>query len=137
MREKLLRRIEESLSTISSWFTVRRAARGSHLELLAERLESVRREIQKAATQSAHHALARARATIDEMERDEAAPPPPAALRREELQALRRHLQLTATLLPRVSNLDHPGWRSAHADYERSWGELSRAFAGGTPPPSS
>ncbi|HEY6100699.1 MAG TPA: hypothetical protein VIW03_14775 [Anaeromyxobacter sp.] len=135
-REELLRRMEDGLSAVSSWLSARRAAGGERVERLHARLESVRQEIRNEAVQSARDALARARVAIDEMDRDDDAPPPPRALRREELQSLRRHLELTARLLPRLSNLDDPSWRSAHAEYERSWGELTRAFEGGASRPS-
>ena len=135
-RDELLRRIEETLSTISSWLAVRRSVGGRHLERLRARLESVRREIGKESAEAAHDALVRIRAGIEDLERDETAPRPPAALRREELQALKHHLQLTAALLPRLSNLDDPGWRLAHAEYERSWDRLTRAFDSGAAQPS-
>ena len=81
-----------------------------------------------AAADDVRRAVARARATLEDMDRDYEAPPPHVALRRDELQALRRHLQLTANLLPHVSNLDGPGWPTAHEEYERSWDEMLRAF---------
>jgi len=56
---------------------------------------------------------------------------PRTALRREELEALRRHLQRTGTLLPYLSNLDDPRWGPAHEEYERSWDEVERAFEAG------
>ena len=52
----------------------------------------------------------------------------PATIRREELDAMRRHLRVTATLLPHLSNLDDPGWGPAHEEYERSWDEIHRAM---------
>jgi hypothetical protein len=64
------------------------------------------------------------------MERDYDAPPPHGAIRREELRAMRRHLQVTATVLPHVSNLDDPWWGPAYEKYERSWDDLHRAFEG-------
>ena len=108
--------------------------------LLEERLSHVSRDISRArheAAQAAHDVLARARATLDDMAGDYGAPPPRGALRRKELHALRRHLQLTATLLPHLSNLDDPGWVPAHEEYDRSWDELHRSFeseSGAAPP---
>ena len=90
--------------------------------------------LRTAATRAFQHALARARAAADEverdMERDYGAAPPRLGFRREGLQALRRHMQLTFALAPHLSNLDDPGWRSAHEAYERSWDEVYRAFEG-------
>ncbi len=71
------------------------------------------------------------------MERDDEVPPPHGALRREEIQALRRHLRLTARLLPHISNLDDPGWGPAREEYERSWEEVGRAFEGGSDTPET
>lgn len=130
-REEILRRMEDTLSAVSSWLAARRAAGEERVERLHARVESVRQELRNEAVQSARDALARARVAIDEMDRDHDVPPPRGALRREDLRSLRRHLELTARLLPRLSNLDHPSWRSAHAEYERSWGELTRVFEGG------
>jgi hypothetical protein len=47
---------------------------------------------------------------------------------------MRRHLRLTTTLLPHVSNLDDPGWGPAREEYERSWDEVHRAMQGGAAP---
>ncbi len=85
------------------------------------------------AKHSARAALARARATVDEMQREDQVPQHQVPLRREELRALKRHVQLTARLLPHISNLDDPRWASAHDEYERSWDEVHRAFQGGAP----
>ncbi len=127
-RQELLRELEDRLSTVSRWLAARRAAGEQRIERLRAHLESVRREIRKNTEQSAHDALERARATVDEMAREDQVPRLHGPLRREELHALRRHLQVTATLLPHVSNLDDPGWGAAHEAYERSWEEVHRAF---------
>jgi hypothetical protein len=135
-RQEILRRLEDRLSAVSSWLAARRNAGDQHLEHLHARVEAVRRDVsqaRKATAHSVHHVLARARATVDDMERDYEAPPPHGALRGEEVQALRRHLRLTATVLPHVSNLDDPGWLPAHEEYERSWDELHRVFEGRPP----
>ncbi len=123
-REELLRLVEERLAAVSRWLAARRVAGERHFEQLRAHLESVRRELRKDTAQS----LARARAAVDEMERDFEIPPPRASFPREELRALIRHLRLTAALRPHLSNLDDPGWRLAHEKYERSWDELARAF---------
>ncbi len=84
--------------------------------------------------QAWQQALARARATAGEveldMELDYGAAPPHAGVRREGLDALRRHLQHTLELLPHLSNLDDPEWLSAQEAYQRSWDEVVRAFEG-------
>ncbi len=133
-REELLWLIEDRLSTISRWLGARRVAGERHLETVRAHLESARRELREDTRTSVRDALARARATLDDMDRELDAPPGPATLRREELDAMKRHLRLTATLLPHVSNLDDPGWRAAHDEYERSWDEIHRAMTGGATP---
>lgn len=130
-REELLRRIEDRLSTVSKWLAARRAADERRLEGLRALVEWVRRELESEIARSAHDALARVRAATDGMDGGDGMPPPPAALRREELESLRRHLQLTATLLPRLSNLDDPGWGPAHEEYERSWEGVRHAYEEG------
>jgi len=127
-REELLRRIDDRLSSVSRWLAARRAADERRLERLRAVAESLRRDIEKEIARPAHDELARVRAAVDGRETGDGVPPPPAALRREELDELMRHLQLTATLLPRLSNLDDPGWRPAHEEYERSWAEVRRAY---------
>jgi hypothetical protein len=127
-REEILRRMEDRVSTVSGWLAARRAADERRLERLRAVADSLRRDIEKEIARSAHDELARARASIDGTNTGAGAPPPPAALGREELDELMRHLQLTATLLPRLSNLDDPGWRPAHDEYERSWAEVRRAY---------
>jgi hypothetical protein len=127
-REELLRRIDDRLATVSSWLAARRAADERRLERLRAVADSLRRDVAKEIVRSAHDEEARVRARIDGMKTGDGVPPPPAALRREELDELMRHLQLTATLLPRLSNLDDPGWRPAHEEYERSWAEVRRAY---------
>ena len=90
--------------------------------------------LRTATAQAWQHAVARAQAAADEveldMELDYGAAPPHAGVRREGLHALRRHLQLTLHLLPHLSNLDDPAWRSAQEAYQRSWDEVYRAFEG-------
>ncbi len=127
-RQELLWALEERLSTVSRWLAAGRLAGEQRIERLRAHLESARREIRNKTEQSAHDALARARATVDEMAREDQVPVLHGPLRREELHALRRHLQVTATLLPHVSNLDDPGWRAAREEYDRSWDEVHRAF---------
>ncbi len=129
-RQELLWLLEDRLSAVSRWLAARRVAGERSVEQLRAHLESVRRELRKESAQSAHDALARARATVEEMEREDQVPQLHGPPRREEVQALRRHLELTATLLPHMSNLDDPGWAAAHDDYERSWEEVHRAFEG-------
>lgn len=129
-REEVLRHIEERLSRVSGWLAARRAADERRLERLRAVAESVRRDVQKELARSEHDTSARVRAAIEGMERD-GGPRPPPVLRREELDALMHHLQLTATLLPHVSNLDDPDWRAAHEEYERSWDEVRRAYQDG------
>ncbi len=125
-RKELRWMLEDRLSTASRWLAARRDAGERELEELRAHLESVQRELRKDAAQSVRDALARARATLDDMDREIDAPPGPAAIRREELEAMRRHLRVTATLLPHLSNLDDPGWGPAHEEYERSWDEILR-----------
>ncbi len=132
-REELLWLIEDRLSIASRWLAARRAAGEREVEQLRADLDSVRREIRKDTAHSVHDALARARATLDDMERELDAPSIP-AIRSEELDAMRRHVRLTATLLPHVSNLDDPGWGPAHEEYERSWDEIHRAMEHGAAP---
>jgi len=133
-REELLWLIEDRLSIASRWLAGRRVAGEREVEQLRADLDSVGREIRKDAAHSAHDALARARATLDDMDRELDAPPVPATIGREEFDAMRRHLRLTATLLPHVSNLDDPGWGPAREEYERSWDEVHRAMRGGAAP---
>ncbi len=136
-RQEILRRLEDRLSAVSSWLAARRNAGELHLEQLHARVDSVRRDVSRAgqgSAQSVHDALARARATVEDMERDYEVLPPHVTFRREELQALRRHLELTATLLPHLSNLDDPRWLPAHEENERSWDELHWVFEGRPPP---
>ena len=120
--------VEDRLSTASRWLAARRVAGEGHLETLRAHLESVRHELRKDAAQSVRDALARAHATLEDMDREIDAPPRPARIRREELEAMRRHLRVTATLLPHLSNLDDPCWGPAHAEYERSWDEILRVM---------
>ncbi len=124
--QELLWLIEDRLSTISRWLAARRVAGEQRLERLRAHVEARQRERWQETEQSAHDAVARARAALEETEREDQVPPRHGPLRREELHALRRHLQVTATLLPRVSNLDDPAWKAAHEEYERSWEEVRR-----------
>ncbi len=138
-REDFLRRLEDRLSRLSGWLAGRRRAGEQTPGPLHSRVQALRREIsraRRAAAQEAHDVVARAQATLEDMERDDEAPPPHGALRREEVQALKRHLRLTARLLPHISNLDDPGWGPAHEEYERSWDEIHRAFEEGSDTPA-
>jgi hypothetical protein len=72
--------------------------------------------------------LERARASVEDLERDYEVPPPHEALSREELEMFRRHLRTTARLLRERADLDDPDWVKANEEYERSWTELERAF---------
>ena len=120
--------VEDRLSTASRWLAARRDAGEREVEQLRADLDSVGREIRKDAAHSVHDALARARATLDDMDRELEAPRTHATIRRDELEAMRRHLRVTATLLPHLSNLDDPGWGPAHEEYERSWDEILRVM---------
>jgi uncharacterized protein YicC (UPF0701 family) len=131
VRDELLRELQERLTRVSTWLAARRRTGEQVSERFQTRIESVLREIagvRHAEAHGVHHVVGRARATLEDMDRDYEAPHTRVALRREELQALRRHLRLTANLLPHVSNLDDPGWPIAHEEYERSWDEVRRAF---------
>lgn len=132
-------RTEDRLSVGSAWLATRRSAGARHLARLHSHLESARRKVRSGTAHLVRCALARAREAADEverdMERDYGAAPRRPGFRREELEALRRHLQLTAALLPHLSNLDDPAWRPAHEAYERSWDELYRAFEGAAAAP--
>lgn len=130
-RHEFLRVLEDRVSRVQAWLAERRRAGEHDLERLRADLATFRQAVSQArsgAAQEAHDALAHARAALADMEGEYAVPPGSAALRREELDELMRHLQLTATLLPRLSNLDDPGWRPAHEEYERSWAQVRRAF---------
>lgn len=120
------------MSRISSWLADRRRVGEQAPERdLHARVELLRRDISRArhaAAEAAHDALSSARASLDDMARDYEVPPARTALRREELVALRHHLQRTGRLLPFLSNLDDPGWSAAHEEYERSWDEVERTF---------
>src|SRR5512138_1116665 len=120
--------VEDRLSAASRWLAARRHAHEAGLESARANLDRVRRELREDAAQSVRDALARARATLDDMDRELDAPRTHATIRREELDAMRRHLRVTATLLPHLSNLDDPGWGPAHEEYERSWDEIRRAM---------
>ncbi len=126
--------LEDRLSTVSRWLVARRDAHERKVEQLRADLDSVWRELCEHAAKSMRHGLARARATLDDMAREIDAPQTPATIGREELDAMRRHVRVTATLLPHVSNLDDPAWRSAHEEYERSWDEIHRIVERGLSP---
>lgn len=132
-------RTEDRLSVLSAWLATRRSAGARHLARLHAHLESAPREVRSGSAHLMQDALARAREVADEverdMERDYGAAPPRPGFRREELQALRRHIRLTSALLPHLSNLDDPAWRPAHEAYERSWDELLRALGGAAAAP--
>jgi hypothetical protein len=130
--ESFLRRLEERLSRVSGWL----AARGRGLEQAGVhewhgRVEALRGEIAQARRTIAGTAradLARAVAALEDMKSDYDAPLPHTALRREELEAFRRHLHTTARLLRDMSVADSPTWTKADEEYERSWAEVERAF---------
>jgi hypothetical protein len=130
-RQEFLQRLEDRLSRVSRWLAAKRRIGEQAPERLHPRIEAIRRDVAQvrhATDQAFHDAVAKARASLDDMDRDYDSPPLRPALRREELQALRRSLQLTARLLPHLSNLDDPAWGPAHEEYERSWDEMHRAF---------
>jgi hypothetical protein len=133
-REGFLRQLEQRLARVSSWLAARRhAGEQAHEQTLHARVELVRRDVSRArhaAGEAAHDAVASARAALDDMARDYEVPQARTSFRHEELEALKRHLQRTARLIPHLSNLDDPGWTAANAEYERSWDELERAFEG-------
>jgi hypothetical protein len=120
--------VEDRLSTASRWLAARRDSDEREVEQLRADLDSVWRELREHAAQSIRHGLARARARLDGMDRDIDPLPRPAPVRREELEAMRHHLRVTATLLPHLANLDDPGWGPAHEEYERSWDEILRVM---------
>ena len=64
------------------------------------------------------------------MERDHGAAPFRLGFGGEGIQALQRHIQLAVAVLPHLSNLDAPGWRLAHDEYERSWDAVCPTFEG-------
>jgi hypothetical protein len=131
VREDFLRELEGRLAHLSTWLAGRRRAGEQVPDRLHARVQSVMGDIagvRHAAANDVHHVVARARATLEDIDRDYEAPPSHVALRREEFQALRWHLRLVARLLPHVSNLDDPGWAAAHEEYERSWGEVRHAL---------
>ncbi len=133
-REELLREVEDRLSTVARWLAARRVAAEQGFVRLRAHLESVRRGVREDAAHAAHEAAARARATLDDLDRELAAPPGDAAIDREELDAMRHHLRVTAALLPHVYDLDDPDWGPAHEAYERSWEELSARVGRGDAP---
>lgn len=132
VREDFLRELEDRLARVSTWLAGRRRTGGQIPERFHARLQSVLRDItgvRHAAANDVHDVVARARATLEDIDRDYEVPPGHVALRPEELRALSRHLRHVAHLLPHVSNLDDPDWPAAHEEYERSWGEVQRALA--------
>ncbi len=133
-REELLWLIEDRLSIASRWLAARRDAAERHLEPARARLEFTRRELRVDVARSIRHALAHVHAMLEDVDRELDAPPAPATMRREELDAMRRHVRLTAKLLPQVSNLDDPGWVPAREEYERSWDEIHRVMERGATP---
>jgi hypothetical protein len=134
-RERFLRKIEGRLPHVSSWLAARERGGDQMGDVdLRLHLETLRREISRARqalADAAHEHLARARAAVDDLARDyhdSDVARPRAVPRREELEALRRHVERTALLVHYLANLDDPYWGRARQEYERSWGELRRAF---------
>jgi hypothetical protein len=130
-RQEFLRKLEDRLSRVSTWLDGERRIGEQAPEQLHARIEAIRRDIahaREATDRAFHDAVGKASASLDDMDRDYDSPPLHPALRREEFQALRRQVQLTARLLPHLSNLDDPAWGRAHEEYERSWDEMERAF---------
>ncbi|ABS27496.1 hypothetical protein [Anaeromyxobacter sp. Fw109-5] len=137
-RERFLRKLDGRLSRVSSWLAAReRGGEQMGDRDLRLRIETLRREISRARqalADAAHEGMARARAAVDDLARDyhdHDVAAPRAAPRREELAALRRHLQRTAMLVHHLANLDDPYWGRARQEYERSWTEVKRAFEEG------
>jgi hypothetical protein len=133
-RETFLRSMEHRLSRLAGWLGARRhgGEKGDERDLHA-RAEALREEIARARRAfgwAVHEDLARVRDSLDDMRSDYGVPPPHYALRREELDALRRHLHTTARLVKDLANADAPGWNAANEEYERSWEEVERAFEG-------
>ncbi len=133
-REELRWMLEDRLSTVSRWLAARRDADEREVEQLREDLDSMGRELREHTAASVRDAVARARATVDDMDRELDAPRRPGAVTREELDAMRRHVRLTSTLVAHLSNLDDPGWGPAREEYERSWDEIHRAMERGATP---
>jgi hypothetical protein len=129
--ETFLGRLEETLSRASAWLLARRRGEPTGTGDWHARVEALRDEIaaaRRAAAETARADLARVRAGLDDLKRDYDAPLPHTALRREELEAFRRHLRTTARLVRDLSTADSPTWDQANEEYERSWAELERAF---------
>jgi hypothetical protein len=133
MREhdSFLQRLEERSSRVAGWLSARRHGGGAGERDLHARAEALREEVaraRRALAHTVHEDVARVRASVEDMRRDYDAPPPHYALQRAELEALRRHLHLTALLVPELANADSPRWDEANEQYERSWLEVERAF---------
>lgn len=138
-RERVLRKLDGRLSRVSSWLGAREwggeQAGDRDLRL---RIDALRREISRVRDalldDAAHENLARARAAVDDLARDyhgSDVARPRAVPRREEVEALWRHVKRTALLVHHLSNLDDPYWGRARQEYERSWTEVKRAFEEG------
>jgi hypothetical protein len=131
-RESFLTSMEQRFSRVAGWLAARRRSAGeAGARDLHARTEALREEIARARhafDEKVHEDLARVRTNLEDMKSDYGVPPPHYALRREELEALRRHLHTTARLVKDLSTADSPGWNAANEEYERSWDELERAF---------
>jgi hypothetical protein len=133
MREHdgFLQRVEQRFSRLAGWLSTRRrgdAAGDRDLHAVAEALGDEVARARRALADTLHEDVARVRASLEDMSRDYDAPPPRYALHRAELDALRRHLHVTARLIPELANADSPRWDEANEQYERSWLEVERAF---------
>ncbi|HYG69709.1 MAG TPA: hypothetical protein VD838_18685 [Anaeromyxobacteraceae bacterium] len=129
--EGLLTRLEGTLSRMSGWLLARRRAEPVASHARHERVEAFRLELahlRRGVGETTRADVARVRAALDDLRRDYDVPPQRTGLTHAELEAFRRHLQVTSRLLRDLSNLDSPEWERAHEEYERSWAEVERAF---------
>ncbi len=138
MREhdSFLKRLEETFSRVSAWVAEHRGGEESGSHRGHARIEALRRELadaRRAIRETSRADLARVRASVADLQRDYDVPPPHTALSRAELDALRRHLHVTARLLRDLSDVDSPRWNQAHDEYDRSWAEVERARTEGEP----
>jgi hypothetical protein len=130
-RETSLRRLEERLARASSWFSERSLDASSGAKELRTRTDAIRGELERVRRSIgavAREDVARVRASVEGFGRDYDVPPPHFAVRREEVEAYRRHLATIYRLVPILSNADDPRWDEANEEYERSWIEVQRLF---------